>query len=176
MYPLPISYTAKYAAMLLFTVPVKLFLLLFYRRASKKQPSAVFGSLGLDSILDFFITLCSFSALILSHYIGLTVDGLAGLGISCVLVFQGVGFVKESLGTLLGKRDNALCERISSAVSKVDGIKSVRSVQCHIYGKNTVADIVVEMEDETVSKDLIERIKAEIKEENVSEIYVGIGG
>ena len=176
MYPLPISYTAKYAAMLLFTVPVKLGLLLFYRCASKRQPSAVFGSLGLDSVLDFFITLCSFSALILSHYIGLTVDGLAGLVISCVLIFQGFGFVRESLGTLLGKRDDALCERISRAVSKVDGVKSVRSVQCHIYGKNTIADIVIETKDATVTKDLIERIKSEIKEENISDIYVGIGG
>lgn len=176
MYPLPLSFTVKYAVMLLLTVPVKFLLLLFYRWASKKQPSAVFGTLGLDSILDFFITLCSFAALTLSHFVGLTVDGPAGLCISAILIFQGVKFAKESLGELLGRRDRALCERISNAVSNVEGVKAVCEVQCHVYGKNTVADITVETENGTVSKELLNRIKQEIKEENLSEIYISIGG
>ncbi|MBE6835915.1 MAG: cation transporter [Ruminococcaceae bacterium] len=176
MFPLPVWYSTRRALTLLLTIPAKFGLLMFYKRASKKQPSAVFGSLGLDSILDFLITLCSLSALVLSEKIGLTFDGIAGLVISLILIVQGIKSVKESLSTLLGKRDGELCERIEKAVSLVDGVKSVKSVQCHSYGKRTVADITIETEDSTVSKDLIEKIKGEIKEENITEIFVGIGG
>ncbi|MBO4339491.1 MAG: cation diffusion facilitator family transporter [Clostridia bacterium] len=176
MYPLPIWYTARRAVILLLTVLVKLGLLAFYRWASKKQPSAVFGSLGLDSILDFFITFCSLCALVLSEKTGLSLDGIAGLVISLILIVQGVKFVRDSLGVLLGRRDDGLCERIGNAVSGVDGVTGVQSVQCHVYGKRTVADIVIETENAAVSKELIEKIKENINEENISDIYINIGG
>jgi divalent metal cation (Fe/Co/Zn/Cd) transporter len=176
MYPLPIPYSTKYAAMLLMTVPVKLGLLFFYKWAGRRQPSAVFGSLGLDSILDFLITLCAFCALSLSNKIGLSFDGFAGMAISAILIVQSIGFIKDSLGSLLGKRDEKLCKRIEESVRSVDGVKDVKDVQCHTYGKNTVANIIVETFDTTVSKELIERIKEKTESENLYGVFVDIGG
>lgn len=176
VFPLPIWYSAKYALTIAMTIPVKVLLLLFYRWASKKQPSAVFDSLGLDSLLDFFITLCSFSALVLSRKTELNVDGIAGMIISTILVIQGVKVVREAFGELIGKRDNALCERIKESVSKVEGVGSVESVECHKYGKRFVANITLQPIGSDVSGELIKKIKEEINEENLTELYINIGG
>ena len=176
LYPLPIWYTSKYALALVLTMPVKVLLLLFYRWAGKKQPSAVFGSLGLDSILDFFITLCSVTALTLSNQVGFTFDGFAGLGISAILIVQSIGFIRDSLGQLLGRRDEELCQRIRQEILGVDGVTDVLSVQCHTYGENTVANIVIETEDRTVSKELIDTIKEKTADEKLYDLFVDIGG
>jgi cation diffusion facilitator family transporter len=176
MYPIPVSFTTKYALVIALTVPTKLLLLLFYKWASKKQPSAVFGSLGLDSLLDFFITLCSLSAFVFSDKTDLNIDGIAGMIISVILIIQGVKIVKESFGELIGKRDNALCERIEKSVIRVDGVNAVKDVRCHIYGKKAVANITLCTENGVVSEELIQKIKNEINDEFVCEIYVNIGG
>lgn len=176
MYPIPVSYTVKYALVIALTVPVKLLLMLFYKWASKKQSSAVFGSLGLDSLIDFFITLCSISAFVLSDKTDLNVDGTAGMIISVILIIQGIKIVRKSFDELIGKRDNDLCERIEKCVLKVEGVSEVKKVECHIYGKKIVANISLVTENSAVSEKLIAEIKNEINDESVSEIYVNIGG
>lgn len=176
MYPLPISFSVKYAAAVLLTVPVKLLLLLFYKRAGKRTASPLLGSLGLDSILDFFITLCSFAALTLSNAVGFSVDGVAGVIISVILIVEGVKSVRDSLGILIGKSDEALCEEIASSVLKIDGIKRVENVAVHSYGKKQIANITVCVENGVVSNETVEKIRASLDAEKVSEVFINIGG
>ena len=176
MYPLPIWYSVKYAAVIILTVPVKLLLLVFYKKSNKRLGSAVLDSLSLDSLLDFFITLCSFAALTLSNSVGFSVDGFAGLGISIILIIQGIKAVRESAGVLIGKRNTELCEKIMNALSNDEGIPEIKSVECHIYGDRVIANITVKTDEGSLSQEIIDAIKEKIIPSPATDIYINFGG
>jgi cation diffusion facilitator family transporter len=177
IYPLPIWYSSRYALMILLTVPVKILLLAFYRRANKKVGSPVLDSLALDSKLDFFITLCSFAALTFSSQFGFSVDGIAGMIMSVILVAQGIKIVKEAFGSLLGRRDVITCALIKAEISeRFEGVLSVDSVQCHIYGDKKIANITVRAENADLTQDLLRDIEKSVVPVFADEVYIRTGG
>ena len=97
LYPLPISYSSKYALIIIATVFVKIFLGIFFYFINKKYPSPVFKALLLDSFLDCFITLFAILGLFLSNRINFAVDGyfavFSGIAISVSAIKN---IVKES--------------------------------------------------------------------------------
>lgn len=78
-YPLPISYSVRYAWVISATIFVKLFLGVFFRKINKKSPSPILRALALDSILDCFITLFAVMGLFLVNRINIAVDGFFAL-------------------------------------------------------------------------------------------------
>lgn len=76
LYPLPISYSAGYAAALGATIGVKLLLAFFFRRMQKSAPSPVLKALTLDSVLDCFITLFALMGLFLIVRVNFAADGI----------------------------------------------------------------------------------------------------
>ena len=76
LYPLPISYSAGYAAVIAATIAVKLLLALLFHRAGKASPSPVLRALVLDSMLDCFITLFALMGLFLIVRVRFAADGV----------------------------------------------------------------------------------------------------
>ena len=85
-YPLPISYSRKYAAAIIATIGVKILLGIFFYRINKKANSVIIKSLVLDSFLDCFITLFAIMGLFLVEKVNFAIDGIfaiiCGLAIS----------------------------------------------------------------------------------------------
>ncbi len=85
-YPLPITYSTKYALVIVATIFVKIFLGIFFYFTNKKMPSPIFRALLLDSFLDCFITLFAIMGMFLVNRINLAVDGffavISGLAIT----------------------------------------------------------------------------------------------
>ncbi|MBQ9531238.1 MAG: cation transporter [Eubacterium sp.] len=75
-YPLPISYSVRYAIIIVATIFVKILLGVFFYFVNKKTPSPIFKALLLDSFLDCFITLFAIMGLFLVNRINLAVDGI----------------------------------------------------------------------------------------------------
>lgn len=76
LYPLPVSYSAGYAAAVGATIIVKLLLALYFHRTSKTAPSPVLRALTLDSVLDCFITLFALMGLFLIVRVRFAADGV----------------------------------------------------------------------------------------------------
>ena len=74
-YPLPISYSVRYAMVIVATIGVKFLLAVMFFFANKKAPSPILKSMLIDSILDCFITLFAIMGLFLVNKINITVDG-----------------------------------------------------------------------------------------------------
>ncbi len=176
MYPLPIWYSSKYAAMVALTLPVKLLLFFLYKRSNKKLSSPVLDALSFDSILDLFITLCSLTALFVSNRLGFSADGFSGMVISVILVFQSIKIVKNAFGTVIGKRDSSLCEKIENAVSQIGLPVTVENVTCHVYGEKIIANLTLDLNGTELSKETVERIRNALSPETVSDVYINIGG
>lgn len=174
MYPESIFFSVKYAFVIAFTAAVKLFMLFFYKKQFSKTGSVVIKSLSLDSILDFFVTLCTLLSFTLSEKVGYSVDGVTGIVISAILIAEGVKSVIASSAELLGKRNSEICDKAEKIISSDADIISVKSVNCHIYGGKAVvnADVIAKGDLSLLSQRLNENLSRKLG----AELYLLFGG
>ena len=76
LYPLPVSYSVKYAVLIIVTIAVKVLLGVFYWLMGRKCQSPMLKAMVLDSILDCFITLATLIGLFLVPKTDYALDGI----------------------------------------------------------------------------------------------------
>lgn len=91
MYPVPVSYTNKYAVLIGVTVLVKLIMGLIYLNINKRHKSTVIKTLVLDSFLDCGITAAVLMSFYLANRIQFAVDAFVSVAIG---IFVAVNAVK----------------------------------------------------------------------------------
>ncbi len=79
LYPLPVTYSDKYAVLISVTVLVKIFMAIMYKFADKNVESAVLKALMLDSVLDCFVTVFSLMSILLVVKVGFAIDGVLAI-------------------------------------------------------------------------------------------------
>lgn len=96
MYPLPVSYSVKYAVVISATVLVKIILGIIYIFLNKKENSAVLKAMILDSFLDCFITIAALMGLFLIPKIDFAADGIFSvIAGAMVFIFSAKGIAEE---------------------------------------------------------------------------------
>ncbi len=145
LYPMPVWYSQLYSVLIAATAAVKLALAFFFRLMFGKTGAQTLKSFQTDSILDFFITLCTLVSFTISAKTDFSVDGLAGIIIGMILVAEGFKPFSASAAQILGKNDATECKKIKELIEADDAVNTVNSVQCHKYGEISVftADISV---------------------------------
>ena len=104
LYPLPISYSARYTLIIVATIFVKIFLGVFFYFINKKMPSPIFKALLLDSFLDCFITLFAIMGMLLNN-LNLTVDGFFAVICGIAITVSAIkNIIKESKFLITDKR------------------------------------------------------------------------
>ena len=104
-YPLPISYSVRYAAVIISTIGIKILLGLFFYSVNKKTPSPILKSLLLDSFLDCFITLFAIMGLFLVNKINLAVDGIFALICGAIITASAIkNIISESKFLITNQR------------------------------------------------------------------------
>ena len=96
LYPLPVSYSTRYAVIISATVFVKIFLGVFFYHINKKSPSPIIKSLLLDSFLDCFITLFAVLGLFLSNKIRFAIDGYFA-------IFSGIAITASAIKSIINE-------------------------------------------------------------------------
>lgn len=76
MYPLPITYTKKYAVIISATIFAKILMGIMYILYNKKAQSSILKALVLDSFLDCFVTVFAVMGLLLVTKVDYAVDGV----------------------------------------------------------------------------------------------------
>lgn len=147
MYPVPVWYSSLYAVIIAATAAVKLMLVFFFKAVSKKHGSQTLKGIEADSLLDFFITLCTLVSFTLSDKVSFSLDGAAGAVISIILIVQGIKMTVSVCKIIAGRRNDELCEKAKSIIEK-NGIEC-SDIQCHEYGDTKIftADIKAEKKD-----------------------------
>lgn len=169
MYPVPVWYSSLYAVIIAATAAIKLMLVFFFRAISKKHGSQTVKGIETDSLLDFFITLCTLISFTLSEKVSFSLDGAAGIIISLILIIQGIKTAVSVCRKIAGRRDDELCEK-AKAFIKENGIECI-DIQCHEYGdiKVFTADINAETEEALLLSQKFER-------EMNCKLYLKFGG
>lgn len=176
MYPMPVWFSAQYAIVIGITAIIKLGLALYLRQS--KNGGGIIRGIATDSLMDFFITLCSLVSFTLASSIGYSVDGVAGVIISAAMTVQGVRSLVRACASLTGKNDADICKKARCIIEKEPSVNKILSVNCHKYGQNKVFTANIETDCETAEeiKEMHKRLGKVFRNELDAEIYISFRG
>lgn len=174
-YPVPVWYSRLYAVVVAATAAVKLAMALYFKFLSKKSDTKIIKGLGTDSLLDFFITLCTLVSFTLSAKTDFSVDGFAGIFISLLLLIEGVKMTFSAAETLLGKNNSAECEEIKKVIESDRDVEAVNGIKYISFGEARVytAEISVKCSSAQEISDLVQRLENSVERENIK-LYLKI--
>lgn len=133
--PSEVKMTAVALALLLATLPVKLWMFFFYRKVSRKIASKTIHAVAFDSLSDILTTSLVIVSLVISQYTSFPVDGVAGLLVALFIILGGAEVIREIINPLLGEcPDRKLVEEIRKRLLKCRDICGVHDIIVHSYG------------------------------------------
>lgn len=178
LYPVPVWHSSLYVVIIAAAAAAKLALSFFFAKTSKKFGSDAMKGISTDSRLDFFITLCTLISFTLSSETGFSVDGIAGVIISIVLIAEGIKSLCRSIGRVIGKRNDEICERAKEIIGLNKSVISVEEIQYHSYGEKGVftAEIRTDCSTAEEFEKLGISLQKSVRENFDSEIYFKFGG
>ncbi len=178
MYPVPVWYSTKYAAVIGGTALVKLIMGIVFNRIDKKHKSDIIKNLSVDSFLDFFMSFCIVISFTLTSKFGYAIDSVMGLVASFVIIISGIKSFLASCKVIIGKRDDRACEKAETVIKKIDGVAKINDIQCHTYGDRKIitAEITVSCSTAKESAELTQLLKNIIKNKLGYDLQVTVGG
>ncbi len=123
--------------LLLVSMGIKLWMAVLNRRLGRRIDSKVMLATAADSLGDVATTGATVLSLLICHLTGVNVDGIAGLAVSILVIWSGIGIARDTLEPLLGQRtDPELYEKITRLVESREGILGSHDLMVHNYGPN----------------------------------------
>ena len=152
---------------LVLSIGVKLWLAYFNRKLGKKIDSKVMLATAADSMGDVITTSATILSIVVCTFTGFNIDAIAGLVVSLIGMWAGVGIAKDTLEPLIGQAaDPELAAKIKQEVESYEGIAGTHDLIVHNYGPNrSMASIHAEVPrdiDIEASHEIIDRIEREV--------------
>ena len=152
---------------LVLSVGVKLWMAFFNRKLGKRINSQVMLATSADSLGDVVTTGATILSILVSCFAGINIDAAAGLIVSLVVIWAGIGIARDTIEPLIGlSADPELAKKIRETVESYDGIVGTHDLIVHNYGPNrSMASIHAEVPREVdieASHEIIDRIEREV--------------
>ena len=172
-----VIFSVPAVVVLVFSIFGKLWLALFNKKIGKAVNSVTVDAVVTDSIGDIAATACSLIALIASKYTDFPVDGIMGIIVALIVIYAGIGIIRDTLGPLLGEPpDKETVSRLKELVMSFDGVVGIHDLVLHSYGHAKIygslhAEVPAEV-DVIHSHDTIDLIERTVKEKLGIEISI----
>ncbi len=133
--PSEVEFGLVSAGVLAFSIIVKLWLMLFYKKIGKKINSETLRASSADSRNDVISTGAVLVALTLSEFIPFQLDGIMGALVAVFILYSGIGLIKEAMNPLLGRAPSKeQAEEIRTRILSYDGVLGTHDLMIHDYG------------------------------------------
>ena len=133
--PAEVEFGVISVAALGISIVVKLWMMLFYGKISRKIGSETLKAAAADSRNDVISTAAVLAAFVIAHFSGLQLDGIMGALVALFIIFSGIGLIREAMSPLLGKApDEETVERIRVRIMSYDGVLGTHDLMIHDYG------------------------------------------
>lgn len=169
LHPESIEFSVITAAILMCSVAIKLWMMLFYGKLGKYIGSATLKAASVDSRNDVITSVAVLAGLTAGSLLKINIDGYVGLAVAAFILYSGIGVAKETISPLLGERaDRQLVQQIQDLVLEEQKVLGVHDLLVHDYGPGRCyASVHVELsaeEDPLICHDIIDRIECNILE------------
>lgn len=133
--PTPLIYRFDVLLILIFSLFIKLAIMLSNKRIGKKINNTAMLAVAQDAFNDLLSTSSTIIALIVSRYSNLPIDGLIGLIVSGLIIKSGFEILKDTIDVLLGKPISCeMVQGIKQICLANSEIHNVHGIVLHNYG------------------------------------------
>lgn len=137
--PETVIFSVPAVVVLILSIFAKIWLALFNRKVGKMMNSVAVNAVVADSIGDIAATTCSLIALVASKFTDLPVDAVMGIIVALVIVYAGIGIIKDTMGPLLGEPpDKELVAQLEELVMSYEGVVGIHDLVLHSYGHGKI--------------------------------------
>lgn len=162
---------------LFLSVCVKLWMSVFNKTLGKKINSSAMEAVSADSLSDALATGVTLISIIAAKFTVLPVDGYIGILVSLLVMWAGIGIVRDTLTPLLGTApDPELVKNIHDEILGYDKILGIHDLIVHEYGPGRIfASLHAEVsstENIMDSHGLIDLIESEVSKKLGIEILI----
>lgn len=133
--PETIKFNPILIGILILTILVKIWLMIFNRKLGKRIKSNVLLATATDSMGDVIVTSATVVSTIIAGVTGWQIDGYMGLIVSVFVMIAGIGIAKDTLEPLLGQAvDREAYKNLTAFVEGYPGIVGTHDLIIHNYG------------------------------------------
>lgn len=152
---------------LILSVVIKIWLSVYYAKASKKINSAMLLASSQDSKNDVLMSSSILIAMLTSRFLNINIDGILGFLIALYIIWNAIKMVKEFINELIGNRpSDELLVNIKDILENNDSIFGYHDLLVHTYGGDSIYGTVHVELDQNMSlikaHDIVDRLEKEI--------------
>ena len=166
--PKELVFTPTVGIILGVSILIKLIMFLANLQASKVIKSATLKSTAMDSISDVFSTGIVLISVLVYHFRGINIDGIAGIIVGLFILKTGIDAARDTISPLLGETaDKEFVDDIKATVLSHNDILGVHDLIVHNYGPGRIimsihTEVTADM-SLVEAHDLIDEIEKELK-------------
>ncbi len=135
IHPKPVEFQTLTAAILFFSILVKLYMAYYNYRIGRKLDSSAMRATATDSLSDTCATTAVLLAAIVGEIWEVQIDGYCGVLVGIFIFYAGISAARETLNPLLGQApDEDLVHRIEETVLSHQEICGIHDLLVHDYG------------------------------------------
>ena len=170
LHPEAVDFRMVTVLILVISILVKLWMYFYNKKLSKIYDSSLLEATALDSISDVMGTGAVLLSTVLSPLVHWNLDGYMGIIVSCLILYNAYGLVKEVINSLLGEApDTKIVQELNRTILSDRQVLGVHDLMIHNYGPNRLfANAHVEVDsnqDIFVVHDAIDNIERKVKKE-----------
>lgn len=144
IHPAPVSASWLVLIVIFTTIVIKELLALFARELGIMIDSKTLEADFLHHRSDVIATTFVVLALISSRYGYTSIDGIAGILVSLIIIYSGYTIAKEAVNPLLGEAPSKeIIQRIEEIAKGFDGVYGVHDMIVHQYGRERLVSRII---------------------------------
>lgn len=147
--PQPFYFSLWFVLILISSIMIKWLMVVANKRIYQLTQSDLIEAVILDSKLDVYSSILLLIALWAQQFIDFPIDGIAGVILSALLIYQGILLLKNTLSKLLGRKlSSQLMSEIDAIINEHPEILGYHNLKGHDYGPNHIhVSIDIELPD-----------------------------
>lgn len=135
MNPEPIEFSWALVIVLVLSICMKLWMMVFNRRLSKKIDSQTLEATAVDSRNDAVATTAVLVSVLIFKFFGVDLDAWMGILVAAFIIWSGISLIRETIGPLLGgPPDPELVKYIHDKAMSYEGVLGIHDLLVHDYG------------------------------------------
>lgn len=164
LHPAPIAFSWLMLAVLIGSIAVKAWMMLFYKRQGNRIQSTTLLAAAEDSRNDVLTTAAVLAAVVVEKVSGWQIDGIMGILVAAFILFSGAKLAKETLSPLLGEgATRELAQQVTEYIRSFPLVLGCHDLMVHDYGPGRrYASLHVELdsrEDPMACHELIDEME-----------------
>ena len=137
LHPEAVDFRMVTVLILVISILVKLWMYFYNKKLSKIYDSSLLEATALDSISDVMGTGAVLLSTVLSPLVHWNLDGYMGIIVSCLILYNAYGLIKEVINSLLGEApDTKIVQELNRTILSDRQVLGVHDLIIHNYGPN----------------------------------------